>query len=86
MHGGDPVTPEEESVKGTPGLAAILHGGVLLHMLPRRGGGVLGMEDGPNPLRVSEEGYGKWATGLKVIIILVLSGVRVQDWCTRDQL
>ena len=56
MHGGDPVTPEEEGVIGTPGLVAILRGLVLLHMLPCRGGRVLGMEDGPNLLRTSEEG------------------------------
>ena len=44
------------------------------------------MEDGPNLLRVSEEGYGEWAIGLEVVLIAVLVGVRVQDWCTRDQL
>ena len=56
VHGADPVTPEEEGVKGTSDLAAILCGRVLLYMLPCRGGGVLGMEDGPSLLCVSEEG------------------------------
>ena len=56
VHGADPVNPKEESVQSTPDLAAILHGRVLLHMLPCRRGGVLGMEDGPNLLCVSEEG------------------------------
>ena len=50
------VTPEEEGVQGTPDLVVILRGRVLLHMLPCRGGIVLGIEDGPNLLRVSEEG------------------------------
>ncbi len=86
VHGADPVTPEEEGVQGTPDLAAILCGRILLHMLPRRRGGVLGMEDGPNLLRVHEDGYGKWAFGLEVFLVVVLIGVRVQDRCTRDQL
>jgi hypothetical protein len=86
VHGGDPVSPEEEGMKGLPGLAAILRGGVLLHMLPRCGGGVLGMEDSLNLLRISEEGYGEWAIGLENVLIVLLVGVTVQDRCTRDQL
>ena len=56
VHGADPVTLKEEGVQGTPDLAAILCGQVLLHMLSCHGGGVLGMEDGPNLLPISEEG------------------------------
>ncbi len=56
VHGVDPVTHKEEGVQGPPDLAAILRGLVLLDVLPRRRGGVLGVEDGPNLLRVSEEG------------------------------
>ena len=56
VHGADPVNPKEEGVQSTPDLAAILHGRVLLHMLPCRGGGLLDMEDGRNLLCVSEEG------------------------------
>ncbi len=55
-HGVDPVTPKEEGVQGPPDLAAILRGRVLLDVLPRRRGGVLGVEDGPNLFCVSEEG------------------------------
>ncbi len=86
VHGADPVTPKEEGVQGTPDLAAILRGQILLHMLPCRGGGVLGMEDGPNFLRVHEGGYGEWAFGLEVFLVVVLIGVRVQDRYMRDQL
>ena len=71
VHGADPVTSEEEGVQGTPDLALILCGQILLHMLPCRGGGVLGMEDGPNLLRVHEEGYGEWAFGLEVFLVVV---------------
>ena len=53
VYGADLVTPKEEGVQGAPDLAVILRGQVLLHMLPCRGGEVLGMEDGPNLLRVS---------------------------------
>jgi hypothetical protein len=81
LHGADPVTPEEEGVQGTPDLAAILHGRVLLHMLPCRGGGVLGMENGPNLLCISEEGEVKGAIGLKVVIIVGRVGVSMQDRC-----
>jgi hypothetical protein len=67
VHCVDPVTPEEEDVQGTPDLAAILRGRILLHMLPCRSSGIVSMEDCPNLLRVSEERYVERAIGLKFL-------------------
>ncbi len=79
VHGADPVTPKEEGVQSTPDLEAILRGRVLLQMLPCRGGGVLGMEDGPNLLCVGEEGYVERAIGLEFFVIIRRVGVSTQD-------
>jgi hypothetical protein len=70
VHSVDPVTPEEEGVQGTPDLAAIMRGRILLHMLPCCGGGVLSMEDCPNLLRVSEEGYVERAIWLECFVVI----------------
>ena len=70
MHSVDPVTPEEEGVQGTPDLAAILRGQILLDVLSCRGGGVLSMEDRPNLLRVSEEGYVERAIWLECFVVI----------------
>ena len=68
MHSADPVTPKEEGVQGTPDLAAILCGRILLHMLPCCGSGVLSMEDCSDLLHVGKEGYVKRAIGLEFLL------------------
>jgi hypothetical protein len=44
------------------------------------------MEYGPNLLRVHEEGYGKWAICLELVLVVHEVTELVQDRCPRDQL
>jgi hypothetical protein len=81
VHSVDPVTPEEEGVQGTPDLAAILRGQILLDVLPRQRGSVSGVEYGPNLLRIREEGYGEWAIGLKLVQVVHEVTELMQDRC-----
>ncbi len=73
-------------MQGAPDLAAILRGRILLDMLPCRGSGVLSMEDRPDLLCVSEEGYVEGANGLEFFVVVGLVSVRAQDGSPRDQL
>ena len=78
--------PKEQGVQGAPDLAAILPGRILLDVLPCRGSGVLGMEDCPNLLRISEEGYVERAIGLKFFVVVGRVCVRAQDRRPHDHL
>jgi len=58
----------------------------LLHVLPYAGGREKGMENGPNLLRVSEEGWDKRALNFELVILEIIVGQVGQDGAAGDGL
>ncbi len=52
---------------------------LFLHVLPHAGGREKGMENGPNLLHVSEEGWDKRALDLELVVLEVVVGRVGQD-------
>jgi len=73
-------------MEGAIHLPSILGHCELLHVLPHAGGREKGVENGPNLLRVSEEGWDKRSLNLKLVVLEVVVILLGQDGAASDGL